>query len=144
MINYTEKGRGLHDAIEAAGYFLDHKDGVARAFRDGKGSTAIDNAVQAIIDGYDEIDHWKDVKTGEIKDEGVSRLSGEFTFLANWETIEFIVELWKSLTAKSPTPKFQKVIDIYSAGKAATVAVNGMTVIDDVKTYDAINTPSWP
>ncbi len=44
MINYTEKGAGLHAAIKAAGHWLSQ--------RDGAWVSSDDAAVQAIIDGY--------------------------------------------------------------------------------------------
>jgi hypothetical protein len=44
MIAYTEKGYGLHAAIQAAGHWLREQDGVWLASDDA--------AVQAIIDGY--------------------------------------------------------------------------------------------
>lgn len=44
MINYAEKGAGLHTAITAAGHTLDQ--------RDGEWVSNDDAAVQAIIDGY--------------------------------------------------------------------------------------------
>lgn len=44
MINYTEKGIGLHAAISAAGHWLEDRDGVW--------TSSDDIAVQAIIDGY--------------------------------------------------------------------------------------------
>lgn len=44
MINYTEKGIGLHEAIQAAGHWLAQHDGVWVSDNDV--------AVQAIIDGY--------------------------------------------------------------------------------------------
>lgn len=44
MINYSEKGIGLHDAINKAGYLLVERDGVW--------TSTDDSAVQAIIDNY--------------------------------------------------------------------------------------------
>ena len=44
MINYIEKGAGLHAAIKAAGHWLSQ--------RDGAWVSSDDAAVQAIIDGY--------------------------------------------------------------------------------------------
>lgn len=44
MINYVEKGCGLHKAVAAAGYVLEERDGVWVSNNDV--------AVQAIIDGY--------------------------------------------------------------------------------------------
>lgn len=47
MINYTEKGAGLHDAITAAGHVLREENGVW--------VSSDDAAVQAIIDAYDPV-----------------------------------------------------------------------------------------
>jgi hypothetical protein len=47
MINYTEKGSGLHQAIRKAGYSLREENGVFVSDND--------EAVQAIIDAYDPI-----------------------------------------------------------------------------------------
>lgn len=44
MINYTEKGHGLHEAIASAGYVLREENGTWTSSNDA--------AVQAIIDGY--------------------------------------------------------------------------------------------
>lgn len=44
MITYTEKGPGLHNAIRAAGHWLEQRDGVW--------VSSDDAAVQIIIDGY--------------------------------------------------------------------------------------------
>lgn len=46
-INYTEKGFGLHQAIEAAGHWLREENGVW--------ISDDDKVVQAIIDGYDAL-----------------------------------------------------------------------------------------
>ena len=45
MIQYTEKGPGLHSAIAQAGHWLRQENGVW--------ISSDDAAVQAIIDGYD-------------------------------------------------------------------------------------------
>lgn len=44
MINYTEKGYGLHEAIKDAGHFLRQEN--------GEWVSSNDTAVQAIIDGF--------------------------------------------------------------------------------------------
>lgn len=55
MINYTEKGEGLHRAIADAGHWLYRKDGVWLASDDA--------AVQAIIDGFDgSAGKWEAIK----------------------------------------------------------------------------------
>lgn len=147
MINYTEKGYGLHDAIKAAGYFLDHKNGGARAFQDGKQSTTIDTAVQAIIDGYDEIDHWKAEKAKEIKAEGLQRITLVYPALDSLDEVQIIADLVKYMRdngAAAPTGDLGTAASIYSAARIAIIAVNAMTVIADVKSYDVVNAPIWP
>lgn len=47
MINYTEKGMGLHDAIRAAGHWLREENGVW--------VSSDDAIVQAIIDSFDPV-----------------------------------------------------------------------------------------
>lgn len=57
MINYTEKGAGLHEAISAAGHWI--------AQFDGEWRSSDDVAVQAIIDGY-TLDKAKARKSREV------------------------------------------------------------------------------
>lgn len=61
MINYVEKGYGLHQEILAAGHWLVQQDGVWIA--------SDDTAVQAIIDGYDPVAPAQAAKSTEIKAE---------------------------------------------------------------------------
>ena len=61
MINYTEKGAGLHEAVRKAGYSLREENGVWVSDND--------SAVQAIIDAYDPIPLVKIAKWEEIKAE---------------------------------------------------------------------------
>lgn len=56
MIVYTEKGAGLHDAVRAAGHWLEQRDGVW--------VSSDDTAVQAVIDGY-TVDDAKTVRKAE-------------------------------------------------------------------------------
>lgn len=57
MIEYTEKGAGLHAAIAAAGHWLAQVDGIWKSSDDA--------AVQAIIDGY-TLDDAKSLKSREV------------------------------------------------------------------------------
>lgn len=59
MISYTEKGAGLHAAIGAAGHSL--------WCADGEWMSSDDAAVQALIDGFDELAWAQDLKWNEIK-----------------------------------------------------------------------------
>jgi len=56
MINYTEKGNGLHLAIFKAGYLLSNEDGAwVASDLQGNRSPEIDAAVQSIIGNYDPL-----------------------------------------------------------------------------------------
>lgn len=55
MINYKEKGGGLHEAINAAGYYLEANTNNKAYDANGNQSAEIDAAVQAIIDNYDPL-----------------------------------------------------------------------------------------
>ena len=147
MITYIEKGYGLHEAVEAQGYFLDHKNGVARAFQDGQQSATIDTAVQDIIDGYDEIDHWKAEKAKEIKVEGLRRINLVYPAVQTLDDVKLIADLIKYMRdngAAAPTGDLETAAGIYTAARSAAIAINGMTVIADVKTYDTVGDPAWP
>lgn len=61
MISYTEKGYGLHDAVRAAGHWLEQRDGVWLSSDDA--------AVQAIINEYDPVPPAQAAKWEEIKAE---------------------------------------------------------------------------
>ena len=58
MINYIEKGEGLHKLISDSGYSLWHTDGVAYSDNDIE--------VQKIIDGYDPLPDSKTKKKAEL------------------------------------------------------------------------------
>jgi hypothetical protein len=56
MINYIEKGEGLHRAISDANYSLERIDNSWHATdQGGNKSASVDAAVQAIIDSYDPL-----------------------------------------------------------------------------------------
>lgn len=61
MIQYTEKGPGLHKAIRAAGHWLREENGVF--------VSSDDEAVQAIIDGFDPLPEAKAAKWAEVQAE---------------------------------------------------------------------------
>ncbi len=61
MINYVEKGIGLHDAIAAAGHWLAQVDGVWES--------SDDVAVQAIIDAFDPLPEAKAAKWAQVQAE---------------------------------------------------------------------------
>lgn len=73
MINYAEKGSGLHDHIRAAGYGLCCVDGTWQSTNDA--------AVQAIIDGYSLADSKAEIcgrintRAKELRDAAVAGIS---------------------------------------------------------------------
>lgn len=81
MIDYTEKGAGLHEAIRAAGHWLVDRDGVWVA--------SDDTAVQAIIDGYTLADARVPVITA-IKEEARRRI---LAFLPDWKQSNFNAQI---------------------------------------------------
>lgn len=115
-INYTEKGAGLHEAIVAAGHWIEQ--------RDGAWISSDDAAVQAIIDGY-TLDQAKAVKQGEImahaktlRDKVVSSISaGE---MASWPIK--LAEARAFAQGSTDTPML-----------AAEAAIRGITVLELVQ-----------
>jgi len=65
MIEYIEKGIGLHDAIAAAGHWLRQIDGEWRS--------SDDTAVQAIIDAYDPLPGLRDELYAQVAAERIRR-----------------------------------------------------------------------
>ena len=134
MINYIEKGEGLHIAIRTAGYSLVNRDGVW--------VSSNDVAVQAIIDSYDPLPDYKANKNAAIKAEGLRRINLLFPAITSIDQIDFYAELWTSIksTSKAATVNFQKIIDIYSAAKSGIQSVYVATTTAGV---DAV-VVSWP
>lgn len=76
MINYIEKGNGLHDVLSQAGYGATSNFGVSSAWRtDGQALTESDEIeLQAIIDSYDPWPTEKANKLAEILSDSESYL----------------------------------------------------------------------
>jgi len=134
MINYIEKGMGLHAAIAAAGHSLVQRDGVWLSSND--------LAVQNIIDAYNELGDQKATRNAAIKADGLARINALFPAIQSLDDIAFQAEFWLSIApaARSPTVNFSKIINIYSAAKTAITAVNACTTKAQI---DAV-TPAWP
>lgn len=134
MINYTEKGIGLHRVVAAAGHALYQRDGIWLSSNDV--------AVQALIDAYDELPDIKEAKIGAIKAEALLRIAAMFPAITSVDEIQFYAEFWLSIkvTARAPTVAFQKVIDIYSAAKTAIASVNSATTKPGVEAVVV----AWP
>lgn len=163
MINYSEKGYGLHKAIEAAGHYLGQHDGVWVASDDA--------AVQAIIDSY-TLDQAKAFKCSEVlahaktlRDKVVEPVSpGE---MASWPIKRAEAEAYTAdstaacpmLTAEAATRGITLAALIskvsgnasYFAGKETAIggndgkhrdAINALTTFEEVSAYDF--STGWP
>lgn len=134
MINYIEKGKGLHTAIANAGHWLVQRDGVWESSNDV--------VVQSIINDYNELPDYKAAKIDTIKSEGLLKIKAIFPAIQTFDDLALLRELYLSIlqAARSPTTNWQKMIDIYQAGQTAVAAVNNASSKNAV---DAV-TPSWP
>lgn len=81
MINYTEKGIGLHKLIEDSGYSLEQ--------RDGEWISSDDNSVQIIIDTYNPLPYERLVAIEEVK-EVASEIRLKFATLSAGKSAEYL------------------------------------------------------
>lgn len=135
--NYQEKGFGLHGAIEDSGHYIQRISSVWHC------DDAL--AVQEIIDNYDELAARKAQKADEIKAEGLKRINAVFPALDSLDDIQLVAEQWLSIApaARQPTVDFQTGIDIYSAAKAAIIAMSGMDLAG-IQAFDPVSDVGWP
>ena len=133
-INYIEKGAFLHETIRKAGYSLRQENGVWVPSNDA--------AVQAIIDSFNPLPDQKKDKIAKIKATGLTRIQSVFPAIQTFDDLALIRELYLSIAAAArlPTSNWQRMIDIYTAGRNAVIAVNSATTKAQV---DAV-TPAWP
>lgn len=138
MINYVEKGSGLHRAIESAGHWLE--------CRGGAWVSSDDVAVQAIIDSYDPLPDLKAAKVAAIKAEGLRRIQSVLPAIENFEELRLLREILMSVKATSLqlTTDMTRVRDTYNAGANAVTTVNGFTTVAQVNAYDPVTGPGWP
>lgn len=134
MISYTEKGRYLHEAIRKAGHWLREEN--------GEWKSSDDAAVQAIIDTFDPLPDYKAERIAAIKADGLARIQAVFPAINSFDELALIREMFLSVlpAARSPTANWQRMIDIYTAGRNAITAVNKATTQAQV---DAVS-PAWP
>lgn len=138
MINYIEKGSGLHRAVAAAGHRLECRDGVWRSSDDA--------AVQTIIDSYDPLPAAKAEKIAAIKTEGLRRIQRVLPAIENFDELRLLREILMSIKATSLqlTADIQRVRDIYAAGNNAVATVNGLATVAQVNSYDHVTSVGWP
>ncbi len=133
-INYVEKGYRLHAAVRAAGHSLWEENGVWKSSNDA--------VVQAIIDNYNDFADYKADRIAQIKAAGLARIQAVFPAINSFDELALIRDLFLSIlpAARSPTANWQRMIDIYTAGRNAVIGVNNATTKQQV---DAV-TPAWP
>ena len=138
MINYIEKGIGLHEAIGDAGYRLQQINGVWVSDND--------IAVQLIIDAYNHLPDVKINKLDELKAEGLVRIQLIFPAIGNWDVLDLEYERWLSIVpaARQPPPNYQSMIDIYQTGRNAAQIINARSDVANVQAYNVLTDPIWP
>lgn len=126
MINYTEKGAGLHAAIVAAGHVLVQRNGVWESDDDA--------AVQAIVDAYDPLPGAKAEKLAAIRAEAQERI---FALYPPWRQSNAAL----GLVPEADVLAMQDFIaDHIDASNAAEDAIDAATTVAQVEGV----TPTWP
>lgn len=133
-INYVEKGYRLHAAVRAAGHSLWEENGVWKSSNDA--------FVQDIINNYDGFADYKADRIAAIKADGLARIQAVFPAINSFDELALVREMYLSIAAAAriPTSNWQRMIDIYTAGRNAATAVNNATTKQQV---DAV-IPAWP
>lgn len=162
MINYTEKGAGLHAAIAAAGHWLLEQDGVW--------VSSDDAAVQTIIDTYDPLPEAKVAKWEQIKVERDRRKHAGFAVGANrfhsdpdsriqqlglvimgagipanlqWKTLGgSFVTMTPTLALSIFQTTAQADAALFAAAEVKRATVNGLTSLQDIEAHDPLT--GWP
>ena len=85
-------------------------------------------------------------KLSALKSEGLARIAAVLPGIKDWDALELERERWLSIlpTARQATIEYQKVIDIYQAGRTAAVVINNAADIAAVQAYNVGVDPSWP
>lgn len=107
------------------------------------------------LKGFAELlDEAKKAKTKELKKEAVKRMGLVNPAVTSYDVYLLLEAMFKSSrnsvvpAAREDVPVLdpilEKLRDIRIAGEAAKDAYSLYLVIDDVKNYDVVNTPSWP
>jgi len=102
--------------------------------------------VQSIVDSFNPIPLTKKDKRKELNVEGLLRIQLIFPAISDFDELDLVREQFLSLApaARSPTAKFQKLIDTVQARNQARKAINALTTVTDINNYDVVNTPTWP
>jgi hypothetical protein len=149
MITYTEKGIILHDLVIAAGYSLNHNN--TQAFDSGGNqSSAIDIAVQAIMDAYDPLPLAKTEAINRVNLHATSLIASIYGFLdinnpaEAKGLVDFMTDLYTSTIPAAREVLSGNMLTIKNTNDTRIVKiaeVNVMTNWQLVDAYDA--TVGW-
>jgi hypothetical protein len=143
VINYVEKGNGLHIAIGEAGYNLRDVNGVWQS--------SDDVAVQAIIDGYDPLPLEKEIAIERVKLEASKHAAVIYPFIdpESDQAIglyNFAEDLYLATVAGSRETLSGRLLTfkgVHDTAVAAIADINSMTDWLLAQAYDEVNTPAW-
>jgi len=141
MINYSEKGAGLHQAITDAGHKMTNRNGIWVSKNEA--------AVQAIIDAYDPLPEAKARARKLVLKEASKRVAAIYPFI-NPEKDEaiglynFTLDMYKLIKPASRNALTGNLLafkGIYDTAKQKNAGINAMT---DWKLIDALDvTQGW-
>ena len=149
MIQYTEKGIRLHEAIRKLGHYI--------AESDGMWVSSDDDAVQAIIDAFDPLAAALPDKVAAIKAEAQRRI---YLVLPAYKQTNLMAQgLQNTLTYGDDSTKWpadQQALKAYTdarwlrikalrdASNAIEAKLNAMTDWQQLEAYDATTDADWP
>ena len=161
MIQYTEKGSGLHAAIRAAGHWLREENGAW--------VSSNDEAVQAIIDSFDPLPEAKAAKWAKVQAERDRRKFAGYLAAGNrfhsdpdsrtqqlglvimgagvppiqWRTLDgTYVTMTQQLAGAIFTATAMGDTAIFAAGEAHRAAIYALTDLAAIEAYDFSG--GWP
>ena len=152
MINYTEKGSSLHNAVNEAGYYLIANTNDQAFDSDGNQSPEIDTAVQLIIDSYDPLPEAKAEAISRVKITASLKAAEIYPFI-DGETdqavglYQFASDLYLSTIPAARENLSGGLLafkNVHDAAVSAISDINAMTDWQLVNAYDAVGTPLWP
>lgn len=128
VINYVEKGIGMHDAIIAAGHWLHFDSAIGWVSSD-------EAAVQAIIDAYDPVPPAKEAKIKAINAECKARLIARFG--------EAHEQVSRSIGVYGTAEKTALESGVAAMIDASNVASNAVLAATTVAAVEAV-AATWP
>lgn len=143
MINYIEKGNGLHESLIAAGVSLEDKNGTWVSNNEA--------LAQSIIDSYDPLPYERTQTKSRIIKEASKRVAEIYPFInpEKEEAIglyEFAIDLYQATIAAAREPLSGRLLQfkvIHDKAQAAIAVINASNDWEFILAYDAVNDPGW-